>query len=63
MCGRYELHELWTQYVQWMDINRAEWDIYVRVTAGVRLSGRMRQQSTALRKHCLRLINGVARRY
>ncbi len=26
MCGRYELHDLWTQYVQWMDINRAEWD-------------------------------------
>ncbi len=27
MCGRYELHELWTEYVQWMDINRAEWDL------------------------------------
>ncbi len=27
MCGRYELHDLWVQYVQWMDINRSEWDV------------------------------------
>ncbi len=31
MCGRYELHELWTEYVQWMDINRAEWDVSFKV--------------------------------
>lgn len=26
MCGRYELHELWTEYVQWADISRSDWD-------------------------------------